>query len=239
MHIKHLDRTTTHRDARWSGVLCGCLLVAMLSPASIAAGAGGGETRAGVAATVLERFVNDVVTMSGRFEQSLIDADDQVLETSEGTFEIQRPGQFRWSYSTPYEQLLVADGLNVWSYDVDLAQVTVKPQSEVLPSTPALLLGGAKNVLDDFEIVDSFEDRGTHWVRLVPHDQDSGFNTVELGFTDDVLTRMIFSDNLEQTTLVAMHDVSVNETLDSALFQFSPPEGVDVVGEPVTPDETP
>jgi outer membrane lipoprotein carrier protein len=140
---------------------------------------------------------------------------------------------------TPYEQLLVADGLNVWSFDVDLAQVTVKPQADVLPSTPALLLGGAKNVLDDFEIVDSFEDRGTNWVRLDPHDQDSGFNRVELGFTDGVLTRMIFSDNLEQTTLVAMHDVSVNEAMDDSLFRFSPPEGVDVVGDPVTPDEKP
>ncbi len=225
-------------SAHWSCVLCGVLLVGMLLPASVA-GARAAETRAVDAAAILEHFVDDVVTMSGRFEQSLVDADDQVVETSEGTFDIRRPGQFRWSYTTPYEQLLVADGLNVWSYDVDLAQVTVKPQSEVLPSTPALLLGGAKNVLDDFEIVDSFEDRGTNWVRLVPRDQDSGFNRVELGFTDDVLTRMIFSDNLEQTTLVAMHDVSVNEAMDSSLFQFSPPEGVDVVGVPVKPDETP
>ena len=220
----------------WPGALCAVLLVSMLTPGD---GARAAETNAGDAPAVLERFVNDVVTMSGRFEQSLIDAEDQVVETSEGTFDIRRPGQFRWSYSTPYEQLLVADGLNVWSYDVDLAQVTVKPQSEVLPSTPALLLGGAKNVMDDFEIVESFEDRGTHWVRLVPRDQDSGFNTVELGFTDGVLTRMIFSDSLEQTTLVAMRDVTLNEALDSSLFQFSPPEGVDVVGEPVTPDEKP
>ncbi len=222
----------------WSGALCAVLLAGMLSPAHSAA-ACAGETHDGDAEAILQRFVDDVVTMSGRFEQSLIDADDQVVETSEGTFDIRRPGQFRWSYSTPYEQLLVADGLNVWSYDVDLAQVTVKSQSEVLPSTPALLLGGAKNVLDDFEIVDSFEDRGTNWVRLVPHNQDSGFNRVELGFTDGVLTRMIFSDNFEQTTLVAMHDVSLNEAMDSSLFRFSPPVGVDVVGDPVTPDEKP
>jgi outer membrane lipoprotein carrier protein len=219
-------------------MLCAVLLAAMLSPAGSTV-SGAAEPCAGAAAALLERFVEEVVTMSGRFEQSLIDADDRVVETSEGTFDIRRPGQFRWSYVTPYEQLLVADGLNVWSFDVDLAQVTVKPQADVLPSTPALLLGGAKNVLDDFEIVDSFEDRGTNWVRLVPHDQDSGFNRVELGFTDGVLTRMIFSDNLEQTTLVAMHDVSVNEAMDDSLFRFSPPEGVDVVGDPVTPDEKP
>ncbi|HWM29675.1 MAG TPA: outer-membrane lipoprotein carrier protein LolA, partial [Woeseiaceae bacterium] len=97
---------------------------------------GGGEQ-------LIEQFVESVQTMSGRFEQSLVDANDKVVESASGTFEIQRPGQLRWLYREPYEQVLVADGLNVWSYDVDLAQVTVKPQAEVLSSTPALLLGGA------------------------------------------------------------------------------------------------
>ena len=77
-------------------------------------------------------FVTNVITLQGRFEQSLIDAEGAVVETSSGTLEIERPLKFRWTYSDPYEQWLVADGLNIWSYDVDLAQVTVKPQAEAL-----------------------------------------------------------------------------------------------------------
>ena len=72
-------------------------------------------------------FLTDVITMQGRFEQSLIDAEGVVGEVSNGTLEIERPRRFRWIYSDPYEQWLVADGMNIWSYDVDLAQVTVKP----------------------------------------------------------------------------------------------------------------
>ena len=98
-----------------------------------------------------ERLVNDfvanVITLEGRFEQSLIDAEGIVVERSSGTLEIERPGRFRWSYSEPYEQWLVADGLNIWSYDVDLAQVTVKPQAKALANTPALLLGGSEDAL--------------------------------------------------------------------------------------------
>ena len=75
-------------------------------------------------------FVENVITLQGRFEQSLIDADGNIVERSSGTLEIERPGRFRWSYSEPYEQWLVADGLNIWSYDVDLLQVTVKPQAD-------------------------------------------------------------------------------------------------------------
>jgi outer membrane lipoprotein carrier protein len=185
---------------------------------------------------LIDNFVNNVTTMSGRFEQQLIDADDIVVETSTGTVEIQRPGRFRWSYSEPYAQILVADGLNVWSYDVDLEQVTVKPQAKVLGSTPALLLGGSKDVLDEFDYIGSFTDRGTVWVRLRPRNTENGFTKVELGFSDEKLTRMLFSDNLEQTTLIALFDVSLNEPIDDDRFRFSPPPGVDVVGVALVPE---
>lgn len=187
----------------------------------------------------LENFVDSVKTMRGRFEQSLVDGDDRVVESASGTFEIRRPGQLRWLYEEPYEQVLVADGLNVWSYDVDLAQVTVKPQAEVLSSTPALLLGGGRDVLEDFDYDGSFEHQGTDWVRLLPKDSDSNFESVELGFNDGSLTRMIFSDNLDQTTLVALFDVVLNDPIDTENFRFSPPEGVDVVGKPLMSDAPP
>ena len=182
---------------------------------------------------LIESFLWDVTTISGRFEQQLIDADNSLIESSAGTLDIERPGRFRWSYSKPYRQELIADGLNMWSYDVDLEQVTVKPQAEALSNTPALLLGGTTDVLEDFNYIGSFDDKGTTWVLLRPKDTDSGFNKVELGFTDGVLTRMLFGDNLEQTTLIALFDVAFNEPIDAATFAFAPPDGVDVVGEPV------
>ena len=95
----------------------GLLLFIVASPVCVSAAA------ADEGKLLLDRFLNDVRTMSARFEQSLIDADNVVVEESNGVLEIQRPGRFRWVYDQPYEQIMVADGLNVWSYDVDLAQV--------------------------------------------------------------------------------------------------------------------
>ena len=45
---------------------------------------------------------------------------------------------------------------------------------------------------------------------------------------------MIFSDNLGQTTLIAFYDISLNESIDEQRFIFSPPDGVDVVGQPLS-----
>jgi outer membrane lipoprotein carrier protein len=187
---------------------------------------------------LVENFVRNIQTLKGRFEQSLVDAENQLVESSSGTLEIQRPGRFRWAYAEPYEQVLIADGLNVWSYDIDLAQATVKPQAEVLSSTPASLLGGSADALDQFEYLGSFKDRGTVWIQLRPKDTDNGFNKVELGFNDGVLTRMMFSDNLEQTTLIGLFDVSLNQNIDARRFQFEAPEDVDIVGTPAKYDES-
>jgi len=193
--------------------------------------AGGQQDSAGY--QLLEDFLENVTTLSARFEQQLIDADDAVVETSSGTLDVRRPGQFRWSYFNPYQQVMVADGLNIWSYDVDLEQVTVKAQAEALGSTPAILLGGSSEAIDDFDYIGSFTDRGTVWIRLRPKDTDNGFNKVELGFTNGDLSRMLFEDNLQQTTVIALIDVVWNEAIDDDRFKFTPPAGVDVVGTPL------
>ena len=192
---------------------------------------------------LVDGFVNDIVTFSGRFEQTLLDANGERLETSSGTLDVRRPGQFRWVYEQPYEQWLVADGLNIWSYDVDLAQVTVKPQAEALANTPALLLGGADDAMDEFVIDQTAlqaEPDGveTTWVRLRPVNPDNGFRHVDLGFVDDTLRRMVFVDNLEQTTIVTLDDVVVDQSIDPAVFEFVAPDDVDVVGTPAAADDS-
>jgi len=217
-----IGRFSRHLDARWLLVLLGFAAANTL----LADEADDGQA-------LLHTFVNQVQSMSARFEQSLIDANGDVLESSRGTVDIRRPGRFRWAYAEPYEQLLVADGLNVWSYDVDLAQVTVKPQADVLSNTPALLLGGADDVLADFDYLGSFEDRGTVWIRLRPKNADHGFSKVELGFTDGTLSRMMFDDTLEQTTLIALLDVTTNEPIEDDYFKFVVPDDVDLVGLPI------
>lgn len=178
-------------------------------------------------------FITNVITLQGRFEQSLIDAEGIVVEETSGTLELERPARFRWSYNEPYEQWLIADGRNVWSYDLDLQQVTVKPQQQALANTPALLLGGSEDALQQFNFGGTTVEEVTTWVRLEPKNSDNGFNRIELGFIDEKLQRMIFFDNLEQTTLVALYDVIINEPIDAERFEFLVPAGVDVVGVPI------
>ena len=132
--------------------------------------------------------------------------------------------------------MLVADGLNIWSYDVDLMQVTVKPQAEALANTPALLLGGSDEALAQFTFDGSDVENDTTWVRMLPVDTSSGFERMELGFLGGQLSRMVFFDHLDQKTVVALYEVVTNEPIDAAQFEFTIPEDADLVGTPAVAD---
>ena len=220
------------RGANPYGALAACAVLAALWLAAPSLASAPGEDSV---PPLLENYLDAVSTLSADFVQTLIDPDGELLESSRGTLSISRPGRFRWIYEQPYEQWLIADGLNLWSYDADLAQVTVKPQAEALASTPALLLGGSREVLEQFRYEETTSEGGLTWLRLVPLDPDSGFRYMELGFEGERLSRMLFLDNLEQTTVVALENPVVNEPIDAAVFVFEVPADADVVGTATEP----
>src|SRR6185295_19033220 len=111
-------------------------------------------------------------------------------EESEGTLQIKRPGRFRWDYSAPHEQLVVADGKRLWLYDPGLEQVTVKAMDATLGSTPAMLLGGTGSLRDGYDVVRYYEEGDLAWVELVPRAKQGDFQRVRLAFAGDELRRM-------------------------------------------------
>ena len=65
---------------------------------------------------LIKEFLGNVETISGRFEQQLVDAEDNVIEKSSGTLDIMRPAKFRWRYSEPYQQILVHVRVQVYEH---------------------------------------------------------------------------------------------------------------------------
>lgn len=181
----------------------------------------------------LERFLDDLTTIKAGFVQTLNNPAGELIEKSEGIMAVERPGMFRLEYQNPYEQLYVADGRNLWFYDRDLEQVTVKPQAESLGSTPALLLSTTEPLENNFEIRELGEHEGFIWLELNPKDADSNFDYVKLALDGDILRAMEMVDGFGQTTRLLFDPMVRNPELAADVFQFTPPPGVDVIGEPV------
>jgi outer membrane lipoprotein carrier protein len=178
----------------------------------------------------LDRYLAGVSTLRAEFRQEVVDADGRVRERAAGTLTLQKPGRFRWDYREPAGQVLVSDGTTLWLYDEELAQVTVRPVSQTLTTTPAMLLTGQGKVGEAFDVGDDAADGGLDWIVLTPRQQDTDFRRVRLALREGELVRMELTDRLGQRTAIDFSRIERNPAVPDTLFRFDPPPGVDVVG---------
>lgn len=179
----------------------------------------------------IEAYLANLKTLSAEFVQVVQDRRGQVTDRASGTLSLQRPDRFRWDYREPHEQVIVADGRQLWLYDPDLEQVTVRSLEQGLGATPAMLLSGAGKVGDAFVAGPVERSRDWTWCRLVPKQQGSDFERVSLAFdAKNELAAMELVDKLGQTTLIEFRQLQRGARLDPALFRFVPPPGADVIG---------
>ena len=201
----------------------GALLLVLLSAGTAAAD---GDDYARV-----EKLLGNLQSLQAQFKQTLTDSKGQVTDQSSGTLAIRRPNRFRWDYTAPHEQLIVADGSRIWLYDPDLEQVTVRRLTDSLAGTPAMLLSGEGKLADNFTVTQTSQDAQAQWVMMEPKRNDTDFKWVRLGFSGEVLKFMQLADKLGQITTLEFSNVERNPQIDPAKFTFKVPEGADVIGD--------
>lgn len=179
----------------------------------------------------LHRFLDTTKTLRADFAQIVTAKNGKRPQPSTGVMMVSRPGKFRWQIEKPYSQLLVGDGEKVWMYDPDLRQVTVRKMSAALGSTPAALLVSANALEKNFVLRELGEREGLEWLEATPKSGDSGFDKLQIGFAGNDLKAMELFDNFGQTTSLAFLHLERNPALAATNFRFTPPAGVDVIGE--------
>ena len=195
----------------------------MLAVASLPASAGPGRDR-------LDAFLSGLETLQADFRQVLLDETGEPSEETSGVVYLARPDRFRWDYREPYRQLIVADGRAVWLYEPDLLQATTRDQSRALDATPAALLASRRPVDDAFEVTElEVAADGTAWLALAPKEPGGSFEAIRIGLGEEGLRGMELKDGFGQTTRLEFSAIERNPELDAALFEFTPPAGVDVI----------
>jgi len=198
---------------------CAVTILAVVTPA-----------RADTAQEQLRQFVATVAAADGAFVQTQLT--DGTTRTQSGVFAFQRPGKFRWEVRQPYAQLVLSDGVHVFQYDPDLAQVIERSLDASLGASPAAILFG-KAQLDEAFAVSALPDAdGLAWLRAQPRETDAGFTHVDMGFRDGFPARLLLLDVFGQTTRIELNNMQVHAGLPPATFQFDAPAGVDVVRMP-------
>jgi outer membrane lipoprotein carrier protein len=188
--------------------------------------------------TALDAYLSNVKTLRTEFTQVVTDGQRQVVQKARGVLTIKRPGRFRWELTPDgglAPQLMVADGKNLWFYDQDLEQVSVKSAAAALTATPASLLSGDGKLTEFFDVRADGRSDGFDWVRVVPKRPDADFREARLAFKgkDAELKRMVLKDKLGQTVQLDFQSSVRNGPVADADVTFKPPAGADVIGTPV------
>jgi outer membrane lipoprotein carrier protein len=223
--------------------LCGLGLLVVLCTAS------GADAPTAVQHTPLDDYLDNLRTLRASFLQTLADARGSEIDRATGVLIVQRPGKFSWEIhpETPKAgaapadtggtakgggQLMVCDGTNLWFFDRDLEQVTVKPVDNALSATPAMLLSGTVDVRKSFKISPAGQRMGLDWVLVEPNGASADFRNALFGFDHGELKRLILEDKLDQVATIIFQKIERNGPVAASEVSFTPPKGVDVIGTP-------
>ena len=197
-----------------------------LSPAARAQGEGLRDLEAFLATVQQGRAsFTQTVTAPGR------DGQPPRVRTSRGEFSFLRPDRFRFRYTHPFEQEIVADGQTLWIHDVDLNQVTARRQAEALSQTPAALLAASADLRalrQAFDLREGEPRDGLHWVEAIPRMRDGAIQRVAVGFRAGKLEALDILDGLGQRSVLRFGPLQTGG-VTAAQFRFQPPPGVEVV----------
>lgn len=176
----------------------------------------------------LRSFLRDTASGKGSFTQTVTSADGQRRKVSSGNFEFLRPNRFRFTYTKPFEQLIVADGTKVWIYDPDLKQASSRKLDAALDSTPAAVLAGGQ-VETAFELKAEGMRDGLDWVLAQPRAKDGLVRELRVGFRGKLPSAIEIVDSFGQRSVLQFTAFQAGAAVSRESFAFKPPPGVDVV----------
>ncbi len=201
--------------------LQGSVAAVLLSGAALAARADAVDT--------LREFVRDVKTGQAQFTQTVTSPDGAKKKTSSGRFEFARPNRFRFAYTKPYVQTIVADGQKVWIHDADLNQVSARRMDQALGTTPAALLTGA-SLDQDFVLSAQPAQGGLEWVQALPKAREgAAFQSLRVGFKGKALAAVEIVDSFGQRSRLDFAQLQANPSLPADTFTFTVPKGADLI----------
>lgn len=184
-------------------------------------------------ASALEQFksfVGSTQAARGEFTQKQVKKNQASKPSapSSGTFTFARPGKFIWTYTKPYEQLLQADGEQLYIYDKDLNQVTIRKLGDALGSSPAAILFGSNDLEKNFTLSEAGKRDGLEWLNAKPKAKDSQFQQISIGLRNGAPEAMELKDSFGQTSVLTFTKFEKNPPLGATQFKFVTPKGADV-----------
>jgi len=181
----------------------------------------------------LDSLLQGVDTLSADITQLIIQSDGGVLEESEILLRVKRPNGFYWETISPFPELLVTNGTTLWNYQPDLDQVVIEDwdpdQSELAAQ---LLYGRTDSLIDDYYVV-AINSEQSRSFELKPKSADSLYDLITINFVNETLDLIYIQNNSGERTAWQFTGSRINIPMVDDLFEFSPPEGIEIINNSI------
>jgi outer membrane lipoprotein carrier protein len=172
----------------------------------------------------LKKLIEQINTFEASFSQKVIDVDGKAIMQGKGKVHLSHPSLIRWHALEPDENLLVSDGTTLWIYNIDLEQVTATSAKQAIDSTPFALLASHDDALWSNYKVTKVADAYV----IAPIEQNGQVKQLSLYFKDQQFSQLVIEDLSQQKSEFTFSDSQSNKPLQSTLFTFTLPEGVEL-----------
>ncbi|MFM2590484.1 outer membrane lipoprotein chaperone LolA [Vibrio sp. TBV020] len=161
---------------------------------------------------------------SADFAQQLISPEGDVVMEGQGKVEIARPSLFRWTTTSPDENVLVSDGQSLWYYSPFIEQVSIYWQEQATEQTPFVLL--TRNRASDWDNY-KVEQQGDTFI-LTPTAVDSNQGQFKLSIDEKGAVQgfSVVEQDGQQSNFT-FNNINLNKP-QANRFTFVIPEGVEV-----------
>lgn len=179
----------------------------------------------------LDELLQGIRTLTADVTQLIVESDGGILEESDIRMQLKKPDGFYWETISPFPELIVTNGKLLWNYQPDLEQVVIEAWDTSRSELAAQLLNGqTENLAEEYEIQHVAESNSEHTeFRLLPLASDNVYREITISFVNTELDMIYLNSKSGQKTVWQFINVQRNAPLADALFEFVPPDGVDVI----------
>jgi outer membrane lipoprotein carrier protein len=182
---------------------------------------------------IIQTAINNFSSISGQFEQTQKNNKKIIL----GQFIFNQPNRFIWEYQKPFAQILQSDGKQLYIYDKDLQQITIKKISSEIYAAPIAIFFDAKNWKNNFNYTVKLAESTSknilsqQQIVLTPKNKDSTYTHLIIDIDNTYTPQgFAFKDNVGNEGYIRIFNLKT-KIFKANDFNFTIPKGVDVIKE--------
>ena len=176
----------------------------------------------------ISSYLNDILSLQANFKQTIFSPENDVIDYSEGSFLIKKPGKITWDFKVPSVKKIIVLDQKITTYDADLNQVVIVPFSDRYQSSLANILLKNDSLMSYYQISSETSNNNVYSVILVQKESNNLFTKMKITVVEMLLTEIKLWDASGQSIAIIFDDVILNAPLSDSSFQISVPKGTDV-----------